>query len=36
MIYQLDDRKPEFLGEYFVAPNAAVIGTVRLGRNASV
>ena len=36
MIYQLDDRKPEMLGDYFVAPNAAVIGTVRLGRNASV
>src|SRR3954471_6744631 len=36
MIYQLDDRKPEMLGDYFVAPNAAVIGTVRLGHNASV
>src|ERR1043165_2377558 len=36
VIYQLDDRKPEFRGDYFVAPNAAVIGTVRLGHNASV
>ena len=36
MIYRLDDRIPTFKGEYFVAPNAAVIGTVRLGRNASV
>ena len=36
MIYELDDRKPQFKGDYFVAPNAAVIGTVRLGHNASV
>jgi carbonic anhydrase/acetyltransferase-like protein (isoleucine patch superfamily) len=36
MIYQLDDRRPTFDGDYFVAPNAAVIGTVSLGRNASV
>lgn len=36
MIYELDDRKPEFLGDYFVAQNAAVIGTVRLGHNSSV
>ena len=36
MIYELDDRKPEFAGDYFVADNAAVIGTVRMGHNASV
>jgi len=36
MIYQLDDRKPVFEGDYFVADNAAVIGSVVLGRNASV
>jgi carbonic anhydrase/acetyltransferase-like protein (isoleucine patch superfamily) len=36
MIYELDDRKPQFKGDYFVAQNAAVIGTVRLGHNASV
>jgi len=31
MIYELDDRKPAFEGEYFVAPNAAVIGSVVMG-----
>ena len=36
MIYALGDRRPEFHGEHFVAPNAAVIGSVVLGRNASV
>jgi carbonic anhydrase/acetyltransferase-like protein (isoleucine patch superfamily) len=36
MIYQLDDRKPEFLGEHYVAQNAAVIGSVVVGNNASV
>jgi carbonic anhydrase/acetyltransferase-like protein (isoleucine patch superfamily) len=36
MIYQLDDRKPTFRGDYFVAPNAAVIGSVVLGNNANV
>lgn len=36
MIYQLDDRKPVFRGEYFVAHNAAVIGSVVLEANASV
>ena len=36
MIYQLDDRKPVMRGDYFVAPNAAVIGSVVLERNASV
>ena len=36
MIYTLGERKPEFKGDYFVADNAAVIGTVRMGHNASV
>jgi len=36
VIYQLDDRKPVFKGDYFVAQNAAVIGSVVLERNASV
>jgi carbonic anhydrase/acetyltransferase-like protein (isoleucine patch superfamily) len=36
MIYQLDDRKPTFEGDYFVAQNAAVVGSVRFKPNASV
>ena len=36
MIYQLDDRKPTFEGDYFVAQNAAVIGSVVMKPNASV
>ena len=36
MIYQLDDRKPTFRGDYFVAQNAAVIGSVVMEHNASV
>ena len=36
MIYRLDDRTPTFKGEYFVAPNAAVIGSVVMERHASV
>ena len=36
MIYALEDRKPTFHGEYYVAPNAAVIGTVVLGNRSSV
>ena len=36
MIYELGDRKPVLKGDYFVAPNAAVIGSVVLGPNASV
>ena len=36
MIYQLGDRKPTFEGDYFIAPNAAVIGSVVLRANASV
>jgi carbonic anhydrase/acetyltransferase-like protein (isoleucine patch superfamily) len=36
MIYQLGDRRPVFKGDYFVAHNAAVIGSVVLEPNASV
>jgi carbonic anhydrase/acetyltransferase-like protein (isoleucine patch superfamily) len=36
MIYQLGDRSPVFKGDYFVADNAAVIGSVVLEANASV
>jgi carbonic anhydrase/acetyltransferase-like protein (isoleucine patch superfamily) len=36
VIYQLDDRKPAFQGDYYVAQNAAVIGSVVMGPNASV
>ena len=36
MIYQLDDRTPELLGDNFVADNAAVIGSVRMERGANV
>jgi len=36
MIYILGDRKPVFHGDYFVAPNAAVIGSVVMKANSSV
>ena len=37
MIYSLGERRIETVGdEYFVAPSADVIGSVRLGRWASV
>jgi carbonic anhydrase/acetyltransferase-like protein (isoleucine patch superfamily) len=36
MIYQLDDRRPTFEGDYYVADNAAVIGSVVMKRNANV
>ena len=36
MIYELPGRKPVFQGDCFVAPNAAVIGTVVLGHRSSV
>ncbi len=36
MIYSLDERHVEFRGDYYVAPSASVIGSVVLGRNASV
>ena len=36
MIYELDDRKPVLEGDNFVAPNAAVIGSVVMEKGASV
>ena len=36
MIYTLDGRAPKFLGDYFIADNAAVIGSVTLHHNASI
>ena len=36
MIYTLADRKPTFKGDYYVAPNAAVIGSVVMEPNSSV
>ena len=36
MIFELGDRKPVFEGDYFVAENAALIGSVVMGPNASV
>jgi carbonic anhydrase/acetyltransferase-like protein (isoleucine patch superfamily) len=36
VIYQLGERKPELKGDNFVAPNAAVIGSVRMEKGASV
>jgi carbonic anhydrase/acetyltransferase-like protein (isoleucine patch superfamily) len=36
VIYELEDRKPILEGANFVAPNAAVIGSVRLRPGASV
>jgi carbonic anhydrase/acetyltransferase-like protein (isoleucine patch superfamily) len=36
MIYQLEDRKPVMKGDYYVAPNAAVIGSVVMEHNSSV
>ena len=36
MIYSLGERHVEFRGDYYVAPGAAVIGSVILGHNASI
>jgi carbonic anhydrase/acetyltransferase-like protein (isoleucine patch superfamily) len=36
LIYELGERKPVLRGDCFVAPNAAVIGSVVLGHGASV
>jgi len=37
VIATLGDREPEFLGEnHFIAPNATIIGTVRLCANVSI
>jgi len=35
-IYQLPDRAPQIHAESWIAPNATVIGNVRLQRNASI
>lgn len=36
MIYTLENRVPQFKGDYFIADNATVIGSVTLEHNASV
>jgi len=36
VIYTVGDRRPEFRGDYYVAPDATVIGSVILGQDASV
>jgi carbonic anhydrase/acetyltransferase-like protein (isoleucine patch superfamily) len=36
MIYALDNRQPECLGECFIADSAAVIGKVRLANNVGI
>lgn len=36
MLYDLGEHRVELLGDCFVAPSAAVIGRVRLGRDANV
>lgn len=36
MIYTLGDRKPTFIGEQFIAPNASIIGSVTLENNVSI
>jgi carbonic anhydrase/acetyltransferase-like protein (isoleucine patch superfamily) len=36
MIYSLGERKPVFVGDYFVANSAVIVGSVRLEQNVSV
>jgi carbonic anhydrase/acetyltransferase-like protein (isoleucine patch superfamily) len=36
VIYTLAERRPEFRGEYFVAPDATVIGSVIMEPNSSI
>ncbi len=36
MLYSLAERKPVTRGEYFIAPNATVIGSVVIENNASI
>ena len=36
MIYDLGDLRVELLGDHYVAPSAAVIGRVRVGRDANI
>lgn len=35
-LYALGDRRPQFAGDHWIAPNATVIGDVRLGHEASL
>ena len=36
MIYALGERVPEIRGEYYLAPNATIIGSVVIGHNVSI
>ncbi len=36
MIYQLEDKAPQFKGDYWIADNATLIGDVIVGNNVSV
>lgn len=36
MIYRIGERRVEAAGEYWVAPNASVMGSVRIGHNVSI
>ncbi|QBY03176.1 gamma carbonic anhydrase family protein [Thalassotalea sp. HSM 43] len=36
MIYQIEDKKPSFSGNNFIAPNAVVIGDAIIEKNASI
>jgi carbonic anhydrase/acetyltransferase-like protein (isoleucine patch superfamily) len=36
MIYTLEERKPQFKGDYWVADNATVLGSVTLGHDVSI
>jgi carbonic anhydrase/acetyltransferase-like protein (isoleucine patch superfamily) len=36
MIYTLAERRPEFRGEYYVARDATVIGSVTMGSDSSI
>lgn len=36
MIYQIDNKRPTFHGDSFIAPNATLIGDVQIHHNASV
>jgi len=36
VIYTVGERRPEFSGDYFVAPDATVIGSVLMGAESSV
>jgi carbonic anhydrase/acetyltransferase-like protein (isoleucine patch superfamily) len=36
MIYELNGKRPQLLGDNYIAPNASVIGEVTIGRESSV